>query len=86
MHHPFEPEKSLDLTGLKQEPLLRKVMENGQILIEKEPLTDIAKFSSSRLQMLPEEHKRFNNPHIYKVGISDQLRDQRTQLRNQYRK
>ena len=36
MHHPFEPEKSLDLTGLKQEPLLRKVMENGQILIEKE--------------------------------------------------
>ena len=86
MHHPFEPEKSLDLKGLRQEPLLHKVMENGKTLIEKESLTDIAKFSSGRLQMLPDEHKRFNNPHIYKVGISDQLRDQRTQLRNQYRK
>lgn len=86
MHHPFEPEKSLDLKGLKQEPLLHKVMENGKTLIEKPSLTAIAEFSSQRLQMLPDEHKRFDNPHIYKVGISDQLRDQRTQLRNQYRK
>lgn len=86
MHHPFEPEKSLDLKGLKQEALLHKVMENGKILIDAHSLNDIAKFSSSRLKMLPEEHKRFNNPHIYKVGISEQLRDQRTQLRNQYKK
>lgn len=86
MHHPFEPEKSLDLKGLKQEPLLHKVMENGKILIDKRPLADIASYCSQRLEMLPDEHKRFNNPHIYKVGISEHLRNQRTQLRNQYRK
>ena len=85
MHHPFEPDKSLHLKGYKQEALLSKVMENGRIINEPATLKDASTFCQSRLALLPEEHKRFDNPHIYKVGISEKLRHERNQLKNQYK-
>ncbi len=86
MHHPSEPEKSLSLAGLRQEALLHKVMENGKRIGTTPSLPEIASYCQSRLRSLPEEHKRFQNPHIYKVGISEQLRDERNRLKNQYKK
>lgn len=86
MHHPFDPDKSLSLNGLRQEPLLHKVMENGEILENRLSLNEIAAYCQDQLKLLPEEHKRFDNPHIYKVGISDKLQHERNQLKNQYRK
>ncbi|MDX1542580.1 MAG: nicotinate phosphoribosyltransferase [Christiangramia sp.] len=80
MFHPFEPYKSMKLSDFEQEALLEKVMENGKILTEKRSLTEIAEYSLSRLSELPIEYKRFNNPHIYKIGISTPLRDEREKL------
>jgi nicotinate phosphoribosyltransferase len=37
------------------------------------------------MHQLPEEHKRFNNPHIYKVGISEPLHQLRSDLRKKYK-
>ena len=81
MHHPFEPDKSLSLAGRKQEPLLHLVMQNGKRGNAPIPLKDIARYAQKRLRMLPEEHKRFHNPHTYKVGISEQLRNERDELK-----
>lgn len=81
MHHPFEPDKSLSLTGRKQEPLLQLVMQNGKRGNTPIPLKDIARYTQKRLRMLPEEHKRFHYPHTYKVGISEQLRHERDELK-----
>jgi nicotinate phosphoribosyltransferase len=86
MHHPSEPDKSLSLKGLKQEPLLHKVMEKGKIIHESPPLKQIASYCQERLKMLPQEHKRFEYPHIYKVGISEQLLNERNALRSHYKK
>lgn len=80
MFHPFEPYKSMKLDNYEQEALLKKVMENGKVLIRKRSLAQIAEFSLSRLSELPIEYKRFNNPHIYKIGISTQLREEREKL------
>ncbi|HEA28486.1 MAG TPA: nicotinate phosphoribosyltransferase [Leeuwenhoekiella sp.] len=80
MHDPFEPYKSLSISGLKQEPLLQKVMENGNLLIKKRSLSEIVEFSKNRLVELPYEYKRFDNPHIYKVGISAALKAERDRL------
>ena len=80
MHHPFEPYRSLKLDRYHQEPLLQKVLENGKILIKKRSLKEIAEFSLKRLSELPIEYKRFNNPHIYKIGISELLREEREKL------
>ena len=80
MFHPFEPYKSMDVSKFHQEPILQKVMDNGEILINKRSLKEISDYSLNRLSELPIEYKRFNNPHIYKIGISDLLRNEREKL------
>jgi nicotinate phosphoribosyltransferase len=86
IYHPAQPDKSLSVTGLKQEPLLEKVMENGKIVQPEKSLKDISEYCLQRLEQLPEEYKRFDNPHIYKVGLSGALIDLRNGLRNLHKK
>jgi nicotinate phosphoribosyltransferase len=86
MHHPSEPEKSIVLKGLNREPLLHEVMRNGELIGNHPSLKEIASYCQQRLKMVPEEHKRFYNPHIYKVGISEKLREERNLLRAQYKR
>ena len=86
MYHPHEPYKSMMLKGLMQEPILETVMEAGKIKIPKRSLAEIAEYSLSRLSQLPIEYKRFNNPHIYKIGISELLKHERDNLIKEYKK
>ena len=86
MFHPFEPYKSLQIGHFQQEPLLKTVRENGKILIRKRSLNEIADYSLKRLSELPIEYKRFNNPHIYKIGISAKLREEREKLIESHKK
>lgn len=86
MHHAMYPLKSLSLAKYAKEPLLLKVMEKGQRLIDSESLAEVAQYSRQRLAKLPEEYKRFDNPHIYKVGISTKLQSERDKLINEYKK
>ncbi len=85
MIHPYDIEKSKPLDIKMGTPLLHKIMDNGKSLLENNEPADIAQFVKKRLQQLPEEHKRFNNPHIYKVGISEPLHQLRSDLRKKYR-
>jgi nicotinate phosphoribosyltransferase len=84
MHHPAEPDKSLSLKGYKQEALLHHAMEKGRIVQSNRSLGEIAAFSMKRLSQLPQEHRRFQYPHLYKVGLSPGLRDLRNELKNQH--
>ncbi len=86
MHHPFEADKKISLKGLNSEPILKKVMENGKVLIDKKSLKDISDYRRERLSLLPQEFKRFDNPHVYKVGISTILMNQRDELKEEYKK
>ena len=85
MHHPIDPDKSFPLKGMEQEPLLHPVMQQGKILREPSSLKEISAYAMNRLAQLPQEHKRFENPHLYKVGLSTRLRDLRNELRNQHK-
>jgi len=80
MHHPFEPYKSMNLKYYKLEALLELVMDKGKVLQKKRSLSEISEYSIARLSELPIEYKRFNNPHIYKIGISELLKEERDQL------
>ncbi len=86
MFHPFEPYKSMSLGKYHQEAILQKVMENGEVLLDKRTLKEISAYSLIRLSELPIEYKRFNNPHIYKIGISGLLREEREKLIKSYKK
>ena len=85
MHHPFDPAKSLTIEGYRKEPLLDKVMENGKRIVKKLSLEDISYYRQQRINRLPEEFKRFVYPHIYKIGISDNLKLEREKLIDQYK-
>ena len=80
IEHPFDATKSLNLDAFKQEPLLEKVMENGKKTVPSRSVSEIAAYSKSRLAQLPNEYKRFQNPHIYKIGLSLKLKQDRDQL------
>ncbi|SFU29767.1 nicotinate phosphoribosyltransferase [Pustulibacterium marinum] len=79
-HHPHEPYKQLEVAHYDQEPLLSEVMKDGKKLIPDYSLQELAAYSKSRIDLLMREYKRFDNPHIYKVGISTQLKEERDRL------
>ena len=85
MFHPFDSEKSLDLKSFQQQPLLQKIMSKGKKLVSEPSLNEIADYVQKRLALLPIEYKRFENPHIYKVGISRKLMKLRDDLRHEYK-
>jgi nicotinate phosphoribosyltransferase len=84
IYDPKEPLKSLPVEDGNMEALLQPVMENGKRTYPERSLQEIAKYSQERLQSLPSEYKRFDNPHIYKIGISKKLKDERDKLLNRY--
>lgn len=86
MHHPFEVDKFLQLKDFKYEMMLQKVMEDGAILMDLPGLNQIATYCQEQIRRLPEEYKRFDYPHIYKVGISGKMREERNRLKSQYKK
>jgi nicotinate phosphoribosyltransferase len=73
IYHPFEKEKRFRVAKYRKEELFHKVMENGEIIMPFLSVAEIARFARERLALLPPEHKRFEYPHIYKVGISKKL-------------
>lgn len=85
MHHPFEPDKSLELAAYAHEPLLQQVVKDGNPVRNSDALEVISDYSKSRLKQLPQEYKRFYNPHIYKVGIGNKLMEERNRLRKRFR-
>lgn len=80
IYHPLQPMKSSNVTGKDSEELQSKVFENGKVLLENKPVSEIAEYAKERLNKLPDEHKRFENPHIYKIGISSKLMNLRNEL------
>ncbi len=48
-------------------------MDSGRRIIASRKPEEIAQYAQERLNQLPQEHKRFENPHAYKVGISEKL-------------
>jgi nicotinate phosphoribosyltransferase len=80
MHHPFETLKKMQIRDCKKEELLTKVMDRGKRTETAKNISEIREYAQSRLKLLPEEHKRFEYPHIYKVGLSDALNKKRNHL------
>lgn len=76
----FYPERNTNISKLKKEPLLNAAIKNGEIISETYSLEDIHKYLLTRASLLPDEHKRFISPHIYKVGISEKLLETRNSL------
>jgi nicotinate phosphoribosyltransferase len=80
LFHPTQPLQHTSTEGLTVEELMQPVVRDGRVVSGIASITDCADYAAKRLSQLPPEHKRFQNPHIYKVGISEKLRTLRDDL------
>ena len=77
--HPFFPEQRSSLKHCTSEVLMQKVMDGGRTIV-KSSAQESAQYAQKRLSHLAGEHKRFEFPHIYRVGISQKLLSLRARL------
>ena len=80
IYHPVYPEKNTSLSKCTFEALLQPVVKKGKITFSKQLLSEIHSYLMERAAQLPNEHKRFISPHLYKVGISKKLMKTRDTL------
>lgn len=83
IYHPVYPEKNTSVKGLTFETLLFPAFLEGKISQGKKTISEIRNYLNERVKLLPDEHKRFISPHIYKAGISKKLMDVREALEKQ---
>jgi len=83
--HPTFPAKHTELTEMESNELLMQMMKAGSIIVEQPGLDKIAEYCRKRLSKLSPEFKRFDNPHIYKVGITTDLMNLRDKLLHDYK-
>ncbi len=81
--HPVYPELYTRVKGLFFEKLLTEMVKEGEILLKKQTPMEIYQFLKERAELLPDEHKRFISPHIYKTGITQKLMETRNNLSKQ---
>ncbi|MCL1815396.1 MAG: nicotinate phosphoribosyltransferase [Treponema sp.] len=56
------------------EPLLKKHLENGNVLLPSPPLKAVQQKVQDDLKDFDQSYKRILNPHIYKVSVTERLR------------
>jgi nicotinate phosphoribosyltransferase len=85
-YHPFYTEQTRNVGEFKARPLMSKVMEEGHIIKKMPTPLECARYVSNRFACLPAEYKRFENPQVYKMGISPSLMRLRAFLFEQMQK
>jgi len=85
IYHRLYSDKSTKVTGLNYRSLLEKAVNNGEIILKRINPLDIHKYLLEQAQQLPDEHKRFISPHLYKVGITEKLIKMRNALTEKLR-
>jgi nicotinate phosphoribosyltransferase len=78
--HPQHPALNTVVDNLKSEVIAQKVIENGKPIADNKSISEISGYRKFRTSQLPDEHKRFEYPHLYKVGLSKQLINLRDHL------
>jgi len=85
-YHPFQTEQTRNVEEFTPKPLMSKVMEDGHIIGKIPTPQESARYVSNRFAYLSGEYKRFENPQVYKVGISPSLMRLRAFLFEQMQK
>ncbi len=80
IYHPNYPAKKSRVSNYESKPLLHPKVENGKTTVEPGNVQDSAKYCRQAISELQPEYKRFENPHIFKVGVSKKLLDTRSEL------
>ncbi len=80
IHQPTFPSKQTDLSSRDSYPLIQEVIHKGEQTLSDISIPDSSKYCRESLNKLSGEYKRFENPHIFKVGITPNLLELRDKL------
>ncbi|MCK5879623.1 MAG: nicotinate phosphoribosyltransferase [Holophagae bacterium] len=82
LRHPSTEFKKMriDREGLETEQVFFPFVEKGNLLAPFPSLNEVRQFARERFALLPDGHKRFVNPHLYRVGLSNRLYELRRSL------
>ncbi len=84
-YHPRYPYKYMDVSGAKRvEPMLAPVMKGGKIVVDFPDLQTLQARARANLRSLDATYRRILNPHVYKVSLSEALKDLKYRLIAQY--
>lgn len=88
LYHPVDRWKKLHFEAgeysLKE--IVVKVIENGRLVIKMPTLQEIKEHCSAEKKTFWDEYKRIDQPHIYKVDLSNELYELKTTMINEIRK
>ncbi len=86
-YHPMYPYKHFRSTGHKKViPLLSQKIKKGKRVEEKRPLREIQNYCMENLSGFDDTYKRIINPHIYKVSLTEKLKDLKFKMVDDYSK
>ena len=86
IYHPTERWKSITFTDYFVKELPVKVVENGKAVYKFPPLKEIAEYARRDTDTFWDEYKRLDQPHIFKVDLSDGLYALKTDMLERVRK
>ncbi len=81
---PLATWKRMTINNFTIKELLVPIYKNGDLIYETPPLMDIQAYAKEELDTFWDEYKRLNNPHVYKVDLSQKLYDLKQQLLKEY--
>ena len=58
---------------MHHDPVFFPVVRSGALVADFPSLQTLQAFARERFCLLPDEHKRFSNPHVFRVGLSEKL-------------
>jgi nicotinate phosphoribosyltransferase len=80
-YHPRYPYKFMDVSGARRvEALLEPVMRGGRIVTQFPDLKALQERARANLRSLDHTYRRILNPHVYKVSLSEKLKDLKYRL------
>jgi len=84
--HPVETWKKITFTDYSLRELPVTVVKNGKLVYDMPKLKDIADYAQKEMGSFWDEYKRIDQPHIYKVDLSEGLYTLKTNMLEEIRK
>ncbi|MBQ7373921.1 MAG: nicotinate phosphoribosyltransferase [Clostridia bacterium] len=86
LYHPIERWKSITFTDYTVRELPVCIVENGKLVAKMPSVKDVALYAKGEMESFWDEYKRIDQPHIYKVDLSDGLYELKTTMLEKIRK
>ena len=73
LYHPIERWKKITFENYTVRELPVQIIEGGKLVYDLPALKDIRKYAAEEMDSFWDEYKRLDQPHVYKVDLSDEL-------------